>query len=73
MEASPIWQPETQQRVLRAILDAITYPGSFATLPAQIEQRGPARSVLATLVKGRYSLADPHGLLDAGDWTLMRA
>lgn len=68
----PIWLPETQQAHFRILLEAMSRPGS--TQPLTITpQTGPtALAVLATLLDGAVSLADPNRLLSEQDWAMLQ-
>lgn len=66
-----IWQPLTQQRAFRALMRAFAYPGR----PADLADTGTAAltAVLATLLDGEASLADPHIRVDEADWPRLEA
>lgn len=66
-----IWQPLTQQRAFRALMRAFAYPGR----PAALDDTGTTAltAVLATLLDGEASLADPHGLVNEADWPRLEA
>lgn len=59
------WQPQSQQAAFRQLLDAFSYPGRV------VELESPGTDalalVLATLIDGSTTLADPHGLVSADD------
>lgn len=61
-----VWQPLTQQRAFRALMRAFAYPGR----PAELADTGTMAltAVLATLLDGEASLADPHEKVDVADW-----
>jgi len=61
-----IWQAEFQQAAFRGVLEAFSRPGQISTLPEC--NHNTAIAVLATLVDGESSLADPHQLLDNRVW-----
>lgn len=61
-----IWQPEFQQSAFRCLVEAYSSPGKINILPAS--NHNIALAVLATLVDGESSLADPHQLLDSSAW-----
>ncbi len=66
---SAAWQPTTQQRVFRQLLTCFAHPGHIAVL-----DDGDARmQVLATLLDGETTLADPHGLIATADWARLEA
>jgi alpha-D-ribose 1-methylphosphonate 5-triphosphate synthase subunit PhnH len=66
-----VWQPTLQQRVFRRLLDCFAYPGQIA--PSGDIQRAALLTVLATLLDGETSLADPHRLIAAADWPKLQA
>ncbi|MDZ4152974.1 phosphonate C-P lyase system protein PhnH [Methylicorpusculum sp.] len=60
-----IWQAEFQQAAFRCVVEAFSRPGQISTLPEC--QHNAALALLATLVDGESSLADPHQMLENGD------
>lgn len=60
-----IWQPEFQQAAFRCLVEAYSRPGQVNVLPASNSHS--AIGVLATLVDGESTLADPHRLLADND------
>jgi alpha-D-ribose 1-methylphosphonate 5-triphosphate synthase subunit PhnH len=68
----PIWLQETQQAHFRILLEAMSRPGSNLAL-STTPQAGPTSlAVLATLLDGAVSLADPHELLSEQDWAMLQ-
>lgn len=68
-----VWSPDCQQAQFRLLLDAMARPGRRHPL-VQIPERGPgALAVLATLLDGEVSLADPDHLLTNDDWPKLQA
>lgn len=66
-----IWQPAMQQQLFRGLLDAFSYPGRIATCA---NRNTPAwLALLATLVDGETTLADPQQLLDETWWPKLEA
>jgi len=61
-----IWQAEFQQAAFRCVVEAFSRPGKINALPEC--NHNTALAVLATLVDGESSLADPHQLLDNSHW-----
>jgi alpha-D-ribose 1-methylphosphonate 5-triphosphate synthase subunit PhnH len=59
-----IFQPLTQQQVFRQLMGCFAYPGRVAEIGADA-----LRALLATLLDGEVSLADPDGLVAAADWS----
>jgi alpha-D-ribose 1-methylphosphonate 5-triphosphate synthase subunit PhnH len=73
MEIDAIWQPANQQRIFRALMEAMSRPGSLQDVHSWLGGAAAWRGVLATLLDGRTSLADCHDLLDRHDWPLLQA
>ncbi|MDO9214029.1 MAG: phosphonate C-P lyase system protein PhnH [Methylococcales bacterium] len=61
-----IWHAEFQQTVFRCVVEAFSRPAQINVLP-ECEHHA-AIAVLATLVDGESSLADPHQQLDNTHW-----
>jgi alpha-D-ribose 1-methylphosphonate 5-triphosphate synthase subunit PhnH len=68
----PIWLAETQQTHFRLLLEAMSRPGSVQTLSITPQAGPTALAVLATLLDGTVSLADPNGLLCNQDWAMLQ-
>jgi alpha-D-ribose 1-methylphosphonate 5-triphosphate synthase subunit PhnH len=66
-----IWHPLTQQKTFRRLMDACAYPGRLADLSDTGAEALSA--VLATLLDGEVSLADPDGLVPEHDWPRLEA
>lgn len=66
-----IWMPSKQQRIFRGLLDAFSYPGRIADCAVEGEPAWLA--VLAALVDGETTLADPQQLLSAASWSKLEA
>lgn len=73
MKTNTIWQPVTQQRVFRDIVECFSRPGTVRQLVNTIDQTNALTTVLATLMDGETTLADPHGLIKQTDWPLLQA
>jgi len=73
MNIEPIWQAHTQQRVFRELVEAFSRPGEVRDLTDVIGGATALRAVLATLMDGEVTLADPHGQIAATDWPLLRS
>nr|MBF0223586.1 phosphonate C-P lyase system protein PhnH [Desulfobulbaceae bacterium] len=73
MEIDAIWQPANQQRIFRALMEAMARPGSLYDVRPWLGEATAWRGVLASLLDGRTSLADCHGLLDRHDWPMLQA
>ena len=61
-----IWHPATQQAVFRRLLDCHSHPGRVEACGDT--DRAPLTALLATLLDAETSLADPHHLIETGDW-----
>jgi len=68
-----IWRADVQQRIFRELLEAFSRPGDVRELPDWTDDAAAQRGVLATLMDGESTLADPHGLIDGRDWHLLQA
>ncbi len=69
-----IWTEAAQQQNFRALLLAMSRPGTV--VPLQLQQQVPeqsVRAVLATLLDAEVTLADPDQLLEASLWPLLQA
>lgn len=73
IDIEAIWQAERQQRVFRELVECFSRPGVVRDLVRWAEGAGARRALLATLMNGETTLADPHGLIDARDWPLLQA
>jgi alpha-D-ribose 1-methylphosphonate 5-triphosphate synthase subunit PhnH len=71
LNTSSFWQPQMQQQLFRSLLDAFSYPGRIATCA---DHGAPAwLSILAALVDGETTLADPQKMLDEAWWPKLEA
>ncbi|MBC8318337.1 MAG: phosphonate C-P lyase system protein PhnH [Desulfobulbaceae bacterium] len=73
MKIEAIWQPENQQRIFRALMEAMARPGSVHCLGNWLDGTHGYRGVLASLLDIQSTLSDCHNLLEAGDWPLLQA
>ncbi|MBU0679994.1 MAG: phosphonate C-P lyase system protein PhnH [Proteobacteria bacterium] len=73
MEIDAIWQSANQQRIFRALMDAMARPGSLQDVRPWLGGAAAWRGVLASLLDNRTSFADCHDLLDRYDWPLFQA
>jgi len=67
-----IWQPENQQRIFRALMEAMARPGSLHPLGDWLDGAHAFRGVLGSLLDIKNTLADCHGLLEPRDWSLLQ-
>lgn len=73
MKTERIWQAGVQQRVFRELVEAFSRPGDIRDLSACVDGVAAQRAVLATLMDGEMTLADPHGQIATADWPLLQA
>lgn len=73
MKVECIWQADIQQRIFRELVEAYSRPGDIRDLGARIDGTAAQRAVLATLMDGEMTLADPHGQIAPADWPLLQA
>jgi alpha-D-ribose 1-methylphosphonate 5-triphosphate synthase subunit PhnH len=73
LEVAPIWTADVQQQNYRALLDAMSRPGQVKPIFSQGQDDNTTVAVLATLLDGEVSLADPHGLVWDTHWPLLQA
>lgn len=73
MKIEAIWQAETQQVLFREILEAMARPGTVRNLAGHLAGASALRGLLATLMDGATTLADPHGLVHEADRALLQA
>jgi len=73
MKSETLWQGCVQQVLFRELLEAFARPGSVRDLNDSLAGGTAMRAVLATLMDGECSLADPHHLIAAEDWPLLQA
>lgn len=73
MKTERIWQADEQQRVFRELVEAFSRPGAVRDLTDWLAGTAAQRAVLATLMDGETTLADPHAQLGAADWSLLQA
>ena len=68
-----IWSGSAQQAIFRDLLWAMSRPGEVVHLQELCGDHRPLVGVLATLVDGTVSLADPDALIDERCWPLLEA
>jgi alpha-D-ribose 1-methylphosphonate 5-triphosphate synthase subunit PhnH len=69
----PIWQAEVQQLVFRELVECFSRPGKVRDLLDNDSTSNASLAVLATLVDGETTLADPHAQIVSSDWPLLQA
>lgn len=73
MRTESIWQADVQQRVFRELTEAFSRPGEVRDMTHWIASATARRAVLATLMDGEVTLANPHEQIVAADWPLLQA
>lgn len=73
MKTENIWQADIQQQMFRQLAEAFSRPGTVCDLTPWINGATAQRAVLATLMDGEATLADPHGQIATADWPLLQA
>ncbi len=73
MRTEGIWRADVQQRVFRELVEAFSRPGTIREIGDCIDGAVAQRAVLATLMDGEVTLADPHGQIAPADWPLLQA
>lgn len=73
MKTENLWQADIQQQVFRELAEAFSRPGTVYDLTPWIDGATAQRAVLATLMDGEATLADPHGQIATADWPLLQA
>lgn len=69
IQTEKLWHPDIQQQTFRGLTEAFSRPGTVQNLATENSKY----AVLATLMDGETSLADPHKLLTSTDWPLLQA
>jgi alpha-D-ribose 1-methylphosphonate 5-triphosphate synthase subunit PhnH len=69
----PIWQADSQTHIARALLGGAGHPGEIRDLSRWISGGDAMIGVLATLVDGAVTCADPQGLLGSRELALIGA
>jgi len=72
LDVAPIWMPDVQQQNYRALLEAMSRPGSIESIQGN-DTEATYLAVLATLLDGEVSLSDPSGLLSESNWPLLQS
>lgn len=73
MKTESIWRADVQQRVFRELVQAFSRPGDIREIGHYVDGAVARRAVLATLMDGETTLADPHGQIAPADWPLLQA
>lgn len=73
MKTESIWRADVQQRVFRELVEAFSRPGDIREIGDCIDGVVAQRAVLATLMDGEMTLANPHGKIAPADWPLLQA
>ena len=73
MKTDAIWQADVQQRVFRHLVESFSRPGEVQDLNHCMEADNAQLAVLASLMDGETTLADPHAQIAAAHWPLLQA
>ncbi|MFH2122110.1 MAG: phosphonate C-P lyase system protein PhnH [Pseudomonadota bacterium] len=73
MKTENIWQADSQQQMFRQLAEAFSRPSTVSDLTPLLNGATAQRAVLATLMDGETTLADPHGQIASEDWPLLQA
>lgn len=73
MKTDAIWQATVQQCVFRELVEAFSRPGDIRNLSPWVDGSSAQRTMLATLMDGEITLADPHEQIAKTDWPLLQA
>lgn len=73
MKTESLWHGSIQQSIFHELVEAFSRPGEVCDLTCWIEGTTAQRAVLATLMDGEATLADPHNQIAAADWSLLQA
>lgn len=73
MTSESLWTGGVQQAIFRELLEAFSRPGGVRDLSEWLAGTTAQRAVLATLMDGECTLADPHAIIAAEDWSLLQA
>lgn len=73
MQAENIWRADVQQCVFRDLVEIFSRPGKVQDLASCNDLAIAHYAVLASLLDGETTLADPHSLLVNADWPLFQA
>lgn len=73
MRIESIWLADVQQRVFRDLVEAFSHPGEVRDLTRHVGDIPAQRAILATLMDGEVTLADPVGRVAPTDWPLLQA
>jgi len=68
-----IWTDDIQQRLFRELVNAFSHPGTVRDLTTLIGASSMLRAILATLMDGAVTLADPQQKIAREDWSLLQA
>jgi alpha-D-ribose 1-methylphosphonate 5-triphosphate synthase subunit PhnH len=72
MKIDAIWTPETQQQLFRSAFRAFAVPAHIHDIGPLLAGRPAWLGVLATLVDGATTLADPDAIVSGQDWDLLQ-
>lgn len=73
LKIEAIWQPQTQQRIFRQLLQGMSLPGTIIDLQAELETTSGLVGILATLLDRSVTWSDEDNLVSQRDRTLLQA
>ncbi len=73
LKIKTIWEPHTQQRIFRQLLQGISLPGTIIDLQGELETSSGLVGILATLLDRSVTWNDEDNLVSQGDRTLLQA
>ncbi len=73
LELTSIWKPEVQQQNYRALLEAVSRPGTVQPVRFSAHDTDAVTAILATLLDGEVSLCDLDQQIDEDSWPLLQA
>lgn len=68
-----IWQPETQQKIFRKLLQAMSFPGEIINLQQELKNAPCQLGILATLLDRSVTWSDEDNLVNQRDRLLLQA
>ena len=71
LKIETIWQPHTQQRIFRQLLQGMSLPGTIIDLQGELETRSSLVGILATLLDRSVTWSDEDNLVSQRARTLL--
>ncbi|GAB4238873.1 MAG: phosphonate C-P lyase system protein PhnH [Stanieria sp.] len=73
LKIETIWQPHTQQRIFRQLLQGMSLPGTIIDLQGELATSSGLVGILATLLDRSVTWSDEDNLVSQRDRTLLQA